>query len=286
MKIKEILKIKHPIFSCEFYPPKTEEGMAQLYKTIEELKALKPGYVSVTYGAGGGTRDKTLEIVRRVKFEIGIESMAHLTCVGHTQEEIKEILDQIQSAGIENIIALRGDPPLGEKQFVPHPHGFKNALELTSFIRQRYSFCTAVAGYPEGHMESSSKEEDWDYLVRKVKAGADFIVTQLFFDNADFFEFEQAMRGRGIEVPIIPGIMPITNYNQILRFTKMCGAHIPLELLQKLEMNQADASAVHEIGIEHSTKQCKELLAHGVPGLHFYTLNKSKSTLKIIENLA
>ncbi len=285
MKIKEILKNKKPIFSCEFYPPKTEEGMVQLFEAVQDLKPLNPGYVSVTYGAGGGTRDKTVQLVQKIKFEIGIEGMAHLTCVGHSKEEIKEILDQIKSAGIENVIALRGDPPKGETNFVPHPNGFKNACELTGFIREHYNFCVAVAGYPEGHIEARSKEEDWNFLVDKVNAGADFIVTQLFFNNDEFFKFEKAMRAKGVHVPIIPGIMPITNFNQIMKFTQMCGAKIPQELIQELEPIQGDVEALHEKGVAYATKQCQELLAHGVPGIHFYTLNKSKSTRRIIENL-
>lgn len=285
MKIKEILKKRNPIFSCEFYPPKTEEGMVQLFEAVQDLKPFNPGYVSVTYGAGGGTRDKTVQLVQKIKFEIGIEGMAHLTCVGHSQEEIKEILDQIEAAGIENVIALRGDPPKGEKNFVPHPNGFKNACELASFIRKHYHFCVAVAGYPEGHIEARSKEEDWNFLVDKVQAGADFIVTQLFFKNEEFFKFEKEMRKKGVQVPIIPGIMPITNFNQIMKFTQMCGAKIPQELIQELEPIQNDSEALHEKGIDYATKQCRELLDHGVPGIHFYTLNKSKSTRAILENL-
>ncbi len=285
MKIRDLLKNKKPTFSCEFYPPKTEEGMAQLFETVRALKVLDPGYVSVTYGAGGGTKDKTVQIVQKIKSEIGIEAMAHLTCVGHSQKELKEILDQIQSAGIENIIALRGDPPQGEKSFVAHSNGFKNGWQLTEFIRKHYNFCIAVAGYPEGHIEARNKEEDWDYLAQKVKCGADFIVTQLFFENREFFDFERAIRARGITVPIIPGIMPITNFNQILKFTQMCGAKIPKKLIRELEPIQNDKEALLEKGVSYATAQCRELLARGVPGIHFYTLNKSKSTLKIIKNL-
>jgi len=285
MKIKEILKEKKTIFSCEFYPPKTSEGIQDLYKAVYDLKNLGPGYISVTYGAGGSTREKTVEMVSKIKQEIGIEAMAHLTCVGHSKNEIKEVLNQIKDKGIENIIALRGDPPKGEKNFMPHPDGFKNAHELTGFIHGSYDFCIAVAGYPEGHIEAPSKAKDWDYLEKKVHAGADFIVTQLFFNNADFFNFEKEMRKRGVVVPIIPGIMPITNFHQIVKFTQMCGATIPEVLLKDLESVQDNGGAVEEKGVEFATKQCEELILNGVKGIHFYTVNKSKATKKIIENL-
>ncbi len=285
MKITEILNNGEFLFSCEFFPPKTEEGMQQLFRSIEEFQYLKPGYISVTYGAGGGTRDKTIQIVSRVKRELGVEGMAHLTCVGHSKTELREILDNIKEEGIENVIALRGDPPKGEENFIAHPDGFSHANDLTQFIRQSYSFCIAVAGYPEGHVESPSKEMDWRYLEKKVKAGADFIVTQLFFNNEDFFAFEKEMRNRQIRVPIIPGIMPITNFNQIVRFTKVCGARIPLELLRNLEAVQHDAEKVERCGIDYATHQCEDLIDHGVKAVHFYTLNQSRSTKKIIENL-
>ena len=239
----------------------------------------------MTYGAGGGTRDKTICIVQRVKRELGIESMAHLTCVGHSREELKQILDRIRDAGIENVIALRGDPPKGEQSFTPHPDGFQHAVELTRFIRSSYPFCIAVAGYPEGHVEAPNKEADWGYLEQKVKAGGDFIITQLFFNNQDFFDFEKEMRGRGVAVPIIPGIMPITNFSQIVRFTRMCGAKIPEKVARDLSAIQEDQDAVQRYGVEYATRQCEELIARGVPGIHFYTLNKSKSTKAILQNL-
>lgn len=285
MKITEILKSSRLIFSFEFFPPKTEEGMTQLFETLNEVKRLKPGYISVTYGAGGGTKDRTVEIVKRAKREIGLESMAHLTCIGHSKQQIKDILDELKNSGIENVIALRGDRPKGEKSFTSHPDGFKYASELTAFIHASYSFCIAVAGYPEGHMESPDRETDWNYLRQKVMAGADFIITQLFLDNRDFFAFERRMREKGVTVPIIPGIMPITNYNQIMRFTQTCGARIPEKLTRDLEAIQSNPEAVQQYGIEHATRQCKELIAHGVPGIHFYTLNKSTATRKIVENL-
>lgn len=285
MRITEILKSKRPMFSLEFFPPKTQEGMSELFDTLREAKKLQPGFISVTYGAGGVTRDKTIEIVKHAKREIGLESMAHLTCVGHSEHEIKEILDEISSSGIENVVALRGDPPKGEARFVPAPNGFRYASELTAFIRQSYSLCVVVAGYPEGHIESPDKETDWKYLQKKVEAGADVIITQLFFDNRHFFSFERRMREQGVKVPIVPGIMPITNYNQILRFTRICGATMPDALVRKLEPVQNDLEAVHRCGVEHAIEQCEELLDHGVPGIHFYTLNKSKATSEIIRSL-
>jgi methylenetetrahydrofolate reductase (NADPH) len=285
MKITHILKGSQPVFSFEFFPPKTDEEMSQLFATLKEVKKLEPGFISVTYAPGGATRTKTIDIVKRAKREIGLESMAHLTCVGHSRQEIKSILDELRKSGIENVIALRGDPPRGQTSFIPHPQGFKYASELTEFIRSFYSFCIAVAGYPEGHIESPDKETDWDHLRQKVRAGADLIITQLFFDNRDFFTFERGMRERGVVIPIIPGIMPITSYSQIVRFTRICGAKIPQKVASDLQTIQNDQEAVQQYGIAHATRQCKELIAHGVPGIHFYTLNRSRSTRKIIENV-
>jgi len=286
MKITDLfLKSSRPIFSFEFFPPRTEEGMIQLFETLREVKKLNPGYISVTYGAGGATKDRTIEIVKRAKKEIGLESMAHLTCVGHSKHEIKSILDELENSGIENVAALRGDPPKGETSFAPHPDGFRYASELTAFIRAYSSLCIAVAGYPEGHIESPDKETDWNHLRQKVMAGANFIITQLFFDNRDFFAFEKRMHEKRVTVPIIPGIMPITNYHQIVRFTQTCGAKIPEKLASDLENIQDDLEAVQQYGIEYATRQCAELIARGVPGIHFYTLNRSDSTRKIVENL-
>lgn len=285
MRISEMLKAKRPIFSLEFFPPKTEEAMSQLFETLKEVKNLNPGYVSVTYGAGGATRDKTIDIVTHAKREIGLESMAHLTCVGHSRQEIRDILDRLVASGIENVVALRGDPPQGQTKFTANPDGFSHASELAAFIHASYPLCIAVAGYPEGHIEAADKEADWNYLCQKVRAGADFVITQLFFDNKHFFNFERRMREKGVTVPIIPGIMPITNFNQILRFTRICGATIPQKLVTDLERIQDNPEAVHEYGVEQATGQCKELLAHGVPGIHFYTLNKSTATRDIIRSL-
>ena len=215
MKISQILNQGQKIFSFEFFPPKTDEGFTQLYQTIENLKPWKPGYVSVTYGAGGSTRSKTIDLVGRIKGQIELESMAHLTCVGHTADEIRDILDLLKEKGIENVLALRGDPPKGEEKFVKTENGFEFGNELVAFIRKNYSFCLGVAGYPEGHVECPDKSADLENLKRKVDAGADFIVTQLFFDNRFFIEFLEKARAIGIQVPIIPGIMPILNAKQM-----------------------------------------------------------------------
>ncbi|HKM51285.1 MAG TPA: methylenetetrahydrofolate reductase [NAD(P)H] [Candidatus Bathyarchaeia archaeon] len=285
MKITNILRSNQPVFSFEFFPPKSEEGVIQLFETLKDVKKLKPGYISVTYGAGGTTRDRSIEIVKRAKNEIGLESMAHLTCVDHSKQEIRKILDELTNAGIDNVIALRGDPPKGQTSFIPHQDGFRHASELVALIHASYPLCTAVAGYPEGHIESPNKETDWDYLREKVSAGAGFIITQLFFDNKDFYIFERRMREKGVTVPIIPGIMPITNYDQVVRFTQTCGAKIPETVESDLRTIQHDHAAVELYGIKHATQQCNELIAHGVLGIHFYTLNKSHSTRKIVENL-
>jgi methylenetetrahydrofolate reductase (NADPH) len=285
MRITDIIKRHKPAFSLEFFPPKSDEETAQLFQTLNDVRHLNPAFVSVTYGAGGGTRDRTLQIVEQAKSKIGLESAAHLTCVGHSRSDLTEILDELAHSGVENVVALRGDPPKGEPRFTPNPNGFRYASELTAFIRESYPLCIAVAGYPEGHIESPDKESDWAHLEQKVRAGADLIITQLFFENSHFFAFERHMRERGVSVPIIPGIMPITNYQQILRFTRMCGASIPERVVSDLEAIQHDPESVHRYGIELATKQCRDLLAHGVPGIHFYTLNKSRATQEILSNL-
>ncbi len=285
MKIRERFGQERPLFSFEFFPPKDDRGVDALFDTVANLKALGPAFVSVTYGAGGSTREKTVAITRRIKREAGIEAMAHLTCVGHSRDEIAALLDEYEEAGVENIMALRGDPPRGDTEFVPHPQGFSHANELIAFIRQRKDFCIGGAGYPEVHPEAPSPEEDLGNLKRKIDAGADFVVTQLFFDERDYFDFVSRARSLGIVTPIVPGVMPITNTAQIKRFTQMCGATIPRPLLAKLEAVTGDADAVIEVGIEHATRQCRALLQGGAPGIHFYTLNRSLSTRKILANL-
>jgi len=286
MKIKDLFGKGKLVFSFEFFPPKDEAGVATLFDTVNSLRDLHPSFVSVTYGAGGSTRRKTIEITKRIKQELGIEAMAHLTCVGHSRAEISAILDEIEAAGVENIMTLRGDPPRGEAEFIPHPDGFRHANELVSFIRSRKpAMCLGVAAYPEVHPEAPSKEADLTNLKRKVDAGADFIVTQLFFDDRDYFDLINRAQAVGIHLPVIPGIMPITDVAQIKRFTQMCGAKIPAALLADLETVEGKKEAVVEIGIRYSIIQCKSLLKNGAPGIHFYTLNKSTSTRTILSEL-
>lgn len=286
MKIQQLFARKEPVFSFEFFPPKSDEAVEQLMATVADLgSALSPGYVSVTYGAGGGTRSRTLECVRRIRGELGLTAMAHLTCVGHTAAELTEIVRELQNAGVENVLALRGDPPKGEAAFVATQGGFKNAHELVRHLRGSFDLCLGAACYPEKHPEAPSADVDLAHLVSKVRAGADFLVTQLFFDNADYFRFVARARAAGITVPIVPGIMPITNVSQIERFTTMCGARIPEALKRRLEPHREDAAAVMAIGLEHATLQCRELLAGGAPGLHFYTLNKSLATRSILASI-
>ena len=284
MKITGLLG-KSPTFSFEFFPPKDEEGVSRLFQTIAELKPYEPAYVSVTYGAGGSTRRLTIELVRRIKRDVGIEAMAHLTCVGASQRELLGVLDELVLGNIENVIALRGDPPRGEKAFVRHEGGLAHGAELVGLIRGRYELCIAAACYPEMHTEAVDAETDLLHLKAKVDAGADFLITQLFFDNEDYFRFVERARGAGIAVPIIAGIMPITNTAQIKRFTAMCGSRIPGELVQRLDAVGDDADAVRAIGVDHATAQCRDLLARGVPGVHFYTLNRSRATRDILDRL-
>jgi methylenetetrahydrofolate reductase (NADPH) len=285
MKINSIPFENGPIYSFEFFPPKNDDGFSQLFETIGNLKSWNPGYVSVTYGAGGSTRSKTIELATRIKHDIGIETMAHLTCAGHDRGELHAILSQLQEAGIDNILALRGDPPQGDSHFVKTENGFEYANELVAFIKKNFSFCIGVAGYPEGHVESTDRKQDLLHLKRKIDAGADFIVTQLFFDNKYYFEFVENIRQMGIELPVIPGIMPILNGKQIRRFTKMCGASLPDSLNSRLEEVLEDNEAVRAIGIEYAKGQCEELIKKGAPGIHFYTLNRSRATLAILEHL-
>ncbi len=286
MRIDQHLTPGKTAISFEFFPPKTDAGWAALYQTIGDLKPLSPNYVSVTYGAGGSTRAKTVELVERIQNEHGIRSMAHLTCVGHTAGEIGSILDDLWNAGIRNVLALRGDPPAGQSQFVATEGGFAYASDLVKYVRGRHDFAIGVAGYPEGHPQCLNKVRDLEMLKLKVDNGANFIVTQLFFDNADFLRFRDSARRMGITVPIVAGIMPISNVAQIKRFVSMCGAKIPQALLLRLESIESNPEAVHQAGIEYGKEQCQDLIGHGVDGLHFYTLNKSKSTVEICKVLS
>lgn len=285
MQIIDCFASARPVFSFEFFPPKTEEGVRTLFATAEELAALGPSFVSVTYGAGGSTRELTVDLVARIKRDLRVEAMAHLTCVGHSASEIACVLDQLQSHGIENVLPLRGDPPRGETQFVRPRDGFGYAQELVRFIRDRYGFCLGGACYPEGHQECADKEEDLNHLKEKVLSGVDFLITQLFFDPDDYFDFVGRARSIGVKVPIVPGIMPVTNVAQIERFTALCGASIPQRLRDRLEAVRDDDGAVVATGIEWATEQCRALLDGGAPGVHFYTLNRSRATQQIFLNL-
>lgn len=285
MRIHDAFNRDKLVFSFEFFPPKDEPGVESLFATITSLQPLEPTFVSVTYGAGGSTRRKTVEITRRIKHETGIEAMAHLTCVGHSREELADLLNEYERADIENIMALRGDPPRGDDAFVPHPDGFKHASELVAFIRHHKGFCIGGAAYPEVHPEAPDADADLQHLKSKVEAGCDFVITQLFFDENDYFQLIARARALGISVPVVPGIMPITNTAQIKRFTQMCGARIPPQLLRELDLAGEDREAVTEIGIRHALSQCRALLEGGAPGIHFYTLNRSRSTQTILSAL-
>ena len=288
MRIDRLFNQRLPTISFEFFPPKNEGGWAQLYQAIGELHSLKPSYVSVTYGAGGSTRGKTLDLVTRIQNELKIRSMAHLTCVGHTADEIGHILDDLWNAGVPNVLALRGDPPAGQTNFTATQGGFANADALVHYMRTRpgaQDFCVGVAGYPEGHPQCLNLTRDMEYLKRKVDNGANFVVTQLFFDNADFYRFRDQARAMGIKVPIIAGIMPILNVGQIKRFVSMCGSKIPQPLLTRLEGLEPNLEAVHDAGVDYAAQQCKDLLANGCEGIHFYTLNRSKATVQICKEL-
>jgi methylenetetrahydrofolate reductase (NADPH) len=285
MRIVEKLGGSGPAISFEFFPPKDQEGVDRLFTTVADLAPFAPAYVSVTYGAGGSTRQLTVDLVGRIQREVGIDAMAHLTCVGATQAELSGVLDQLEAAGVANVIALRGDPPKGATSFVTPEGGFGHASELAAFIKRRGTFCIAGACYPEKHPEAESLEADLEKLKRKVEAGAEFLITQLFFDNRDYFSFVERARSIGIRVPIVAGIMPVTNVSQIKRFTAMCGACMPNQLMQKLEPVAADAEAVGEIGVDYAVAQCRELLANGAPGIHFYTLNRSRATVEILKRL-
>jgi methylenetetrahydrofolate reductase (NADPH) len=274
-----------PVFSFEFFPPRTPEAVERLYQTAIELKALRPSFVSVTYGAGGSTRHLTVDLVTRIKHEIGLETMAHLTTVGHTKEELADVLDTLAAGGIENVLALRGDPPRGQTHFVKTEGGFGYGQELTRFIKANYDFCIGGAAYPEGHIEALDLETDLRHLKEKVESGAEFLITQLFFEPSIYFRFVERARAIGIDVPIIPGIMPVTNVAQIHRFTSMCGASIPDSLRDLLDRAKDDEQAVLAVGVEWAADQCRRLLAGGAPGIHFYTLNRARSAMMVFESL-
>jgi methylenetetrahydrofolate reductase (NADPH) len=282
MRIRELISSGRPCISFEFFPPRDEEGLAQLKQALASLSELHPSFVSVTYGAGGRARRQTLELVLQMRADYRMEAMAHLTCVEASRAEIDQVLKRLEAARIENILALRGDPADAGDRFEPHPDGFAHADELVAHARRHFSFCIGAACYPEKHIEASSMDLDLFNLKRKVESGCEFLITQLFFDNQKYFDFVGRVRAMGIGVPIIPGIMPITNVTQIERFTKMCGATIPNPLLAELQLLRDDPHAVLSLGVAHATAQCLELLQRGAPGIHFYTLNKSPATRTIL----
>jgi methylenetetrahydrofolate reductase (NADPH) len=288
VKIRDILKASRPTISFEFFPPKDETAMRTLEETLSHLRELHPTFTSCTYGAGGSTRARTLEVTLKIKQKFGLEAMAHFTCVGQTLKDIDGVLENFAGHGIENVLALRGDLPAGQAE---PPEGwfpdFKNAVHLIRHIRDRFgdTFSIGCAGYPEKHPEAPDFETDLRYLKNKVDAGAEFIVTQLYFDNAHFFRFVERARTIGIHVPIIAGIMPVTNVAQIKKFTAMCGAVIPEKMLVELNPIADNPEAVLKYGVDWSTRQCGELLADGIDGVHFYTLNKSKASRQIVESL-
>ncbi len=296
MLIRDRLAHKRPVFSFEFFPPRTPEGETALLRSLERLAPLEPDFVSVTYGAGGSTRSRTIDLVARIRRELGIEAMAHLTCVAATKDDLARVLDQLGEAGVRNVLALRGDPPKGETTFVPSEGGLRYASELVAFVKSRGDFCVGAACYPEVHPEAPDGEADLRNLVEKVRAGADFLITQLFFENERFFAFERRVRAAGVDVPLLAGIMPVTNVSQVQRFSQMCGATIPDSLRARLADVEADPQEVFWTGVSYAAHQCRGLLRPasgdpfqrapaGVAGIHFYTLNKSPAARAIFEIL-
>jgi methylenetetrahydrofolate reductase (NADPH) len=285
MRITERLREPAPFFSFEFFPPKTDEGVASLMQTAAALKSLNPAYVSVTYGAGGSTRARTVAVAKRIQGELGIDVLAHITCTGSSVDELRDVFRELEAANISNVLALRGDPPRGSSSYVAHAEGFAHASDLVRMVEHEFDFCIGAACYPEKHPEADSFHADLDAVEKKVRMGARFLITQLFFDNTHYFDFLARVRARGITVPVIPGIMPITNYEQIDRFTAMCGATIPAGLRSELELRRNEPEAVAELGVAFATLQCVELIEGGAPGIHFYTLNKSPATRAVVSAL-
>lgn len=285
MRISDALASMRPFFSFEFFPPRDEDGSQQLFEVIAALQPLRPAFVSITYGAGGSTRARIVALAKKIQQEIGLTVVAHVTCVGSTRAELRELFDDLARAGIENVLALRGDPPRGHEQFVAPAGGFSHATDLIAMLRRNYDFCIGAACYPEKHPEAATLDDDLAHLGEKVDAGADFLVSQLFFDNDAFFAFERRARASGIVAPMLPGLMPITNFEQIKRFVAMCGATIPPKLRVEMESRKGDAAAVEALGVAYASMQAVALLQSGVPGIHFYTLNKSPATRAIVSSL-
>ena len=285
MRFADIYGQNRPVFSLEFFPPKKESDMPKTKALMQRLHELQPHFMTVTYGAGGGTRSRTRELGAFLRSELGVNAVSHLTCVGHSRLEIETILDGLKERGIDHVLALRGDPPRGDSSFTAHPDGYTCARDLARAIAERGDFSLAVAGYPENHPDAQSPQADIDYLKEKVDAGAEVIITQLFFDVPCYFEFLERTAKADIKIPIVPGIMPISNVAQLERFTSMCGASIPAAVRKALEPIAADAAAVRDYGTEYATLQCQELLAGGAPGIHLYTLNKSNQVEVIMNAL-
>jgi methylenetetrahydrofolate reductase (NADPH) len=285
MKIIDLFKTPRPVLSFELFPPKRDGDLEGLFRTVGELKRLSPDFVSITYGAGGSTQSLTYDIALRLK-DSGVLPLVHFTCVGHSRQEIRELLGRIRGAGIENLLALRGDPPKGQTTFTPALDGFRYASELLRFIRQEgFDFCLGVAGYPEGHIEATTREADWDRLKEKLEAGGQFVVTQLFFDNQDYFRFVERLRARGCEAPVQPGIWLLTDAAQLDRIGSMSGGKIPETLRREALAIADDKEAVYRLGVEYAVRQCSDLLEHGAPGIHFYTMNKSRSATEVVTAL-
>jgi methylenetetrahydrofolate reductase (NADPH) len=285
MRIDEILAREGPTFSVEFFPPKTAEATEQLYATARSLRELGPDFVSVTYGAGGSTREGTVEITKALKDELGFETMAHLSCVGETSEGIGKTLDRIAEAGIENVFALRGDPPRGDADFVQPEGGLGSAAELAAFISAGWDFSIGGACFPEVHPEAPDLDTDLSYLKTKVDAGASFLITQLFFDNQVYFDFVAAARDRGIEVPIVAGVIPVASFAQTKRICELCDASIPARLEAMFGAAEGDERAEFELGVAFAAQQCTELLLAGAPGIHFYALNRAPATRAVLGSL-
>jgi methylenetetrahydrofolate reductase (NADPH) len=271
-----------PVVSFELFPPKTDKAFESLRSALPRLAALAPSYMTVTYGAMGSTRERTLEVAALIRRQHGVETASHLTCVGATREEIDAQLERIRAEGIENIVALRGDPPQGQERFVAVDGGFRHGNELVAHIRGRGGFGIAVAGYPEKHIEAPDVETDLHNLKRKVEAGADIVITQLFYENADYFRFVERVRALGLKLPVVPGLLPIQSLAQIQRIAGLCGAKIPAALLAELEAAGVDEAAVRDAGARWALEQCRELLARGAPGVHFYVLNRAEQMERII----
>jgi methylenetetrahydrofolate reductase (NADPH) len=285
MRIDQILSTRSPVFSVEFFPPKTEEATAQLYATARELSELEPDFVSVTYGAGGSTREGTVEITKALKDDVGLETMAHLSCVGETAEGLSATLDRIEAAGIENVFALRGDPPRGQADFVQPAGGLGSAAELAAFISEGWDFTIGGACFPEVHPEAPDLDTDLAYLKTKVEAGASFLITQLFFDNQVYFDFVKSARVAGVDVPILAGVIPVAGFAQTKRICDLCDASIPAPLEDAFRAAGGDERAEFELGVAYAAQQCTELLLGGAPGIHFYALNKAPATRAVLSAL-